>query len=159
MLRQLKSQKGMSLIEAMVALVVISVGLLGIAALQIVALQQNSSSQWHSQAVWFSYEMSDRIKANNLVFNAYKDVDTSGSYSQDCQAASCTANQMITADAQDWKQRVETLPGGRGLIESSANNELVIKVMWDDEGTGATGTDCSANKQTDLTCYTVTLLN
>jgi len=159
MLRQLTSQKGMSLIEAMVALVVISVGLLGIAALQIVALQQNSSSQWHSQAVWFSYEMSDRITANKSVFNDYDGIDTSGTYAQDCQAGPCTAAQMVTADAQDWKQRVETLPSGQGLIESSVNNELVIKVMWDDEGTGASGTDCTADKQTDLTCYTVTIIN
>lgn len=159
MLRQLTSQKGMSLIEAMVALVVISVGLLGIAALQIVALQQNSSSQWHSQAVWFSYEMSDRITANKSVFNDYDGIDTLESYAQDCQAGPCTANQMITADAQDWKRRIETLPSGQGLIESSANNELVIKVMWDDEGTGASGTECTDDKQTDLTCYTVTILN
>ena len=153
------NQNGMSLIEAMVALVVISVGLLGIAALQIVALQQNASSQWHSQAVWFSYEMTDRIMANNSVFNAYSGIDTLGSYAQDCQAATCTANQMITADAQDWQQRINNLPSGQGLIESNVNNELIIKVMWDDEGTGATGTNCSANKQNDLTCYTVTIID
>jgi len=159
MLKQIISQKGMSLIEAMVALVVISVGLLGIAALQIVALKQNSSSQWHSQAVWFSYEMSDRIMANKSVFNSYGGIDTSGAYVQDCQAGPCSAAQMITADAQDWKTRVETLPSGQGLIESSVNNELVIKVMWDDDGTGATGTSCTADKTTDLTCYTVTIIN
>ncbi|MBL7004168.1 MAG: type IV pilus modification protein PilV [Gammaproteobacteria bacterium] len=159
MLKNRATQTGMSLIEAMVALVVISVGLLGIAALQIIALQQNSSSQWHSQAVWYSYEITDRILANNAVFNSYDGVDTNNDYSQNCQVNLCSAAQMIVADATDWKDRISSLPAGRGMITSAGVDQLLITVMWDDDGTGATGTDCSGNTDTDLTCYSVTILN
>lgn len=152
-------QQGMSLIEAMVALLVISVGLLGIAALQIVALQQNSSSQWHSQAVWYSYEITDRILANSTVFDNYAGVDTDNEYSQDCQALSCSAAAMVNADAQDWAAAVTQLPNGRGMITQPAADSLTITVMWDDAGTGATGTNCSNNSDVDLTCYSVTIVN
>lgn len=158
MLSMNTKQSGMSLIEAMVALVVISVGLLGIAALQIVALQQGASSQWHSKAVWFSYEMTDRILANEVVFAGYAGVDTSNDYDQDCEGAACTPAQMRTADAADWKSRVSDLPSGRGIISTPAANQLLITVMWDDEGTGADGIECSGDTDTDLTCYSVTIV-
>ena len=32
---------------------------------------------------------------------------------------------------------------------------LLITVMWDDDGTGATGTNCGDNPEVDLTCYTL----
>jgi type IV pilus assembly protein PilV len=49
------------------------------------------------------------------------------------------------------------LPSGRGQVTGNANL-LIITVMWDDEGTGATGTGCGGNAQVDLTCYSVPLV-
>ncbi len=142
----------------MIALVIISVGLLGIAALQIVALQQSASSQWHSKAVWYSYEMSDRILANETQFANYSGIDTLNDYSQDCQSNACSTAGLRISDAADWKQRVSDLPSGQGIITSSAAAQLTVTVMWDDEGTGASGTGCSANHDVDLTCYSVTIV-
>lgn len=159
MLKITQKQLGMSLIEAMIALVIISVGLLGIAALQIVALQQNASSQWHSKAVWYSNEMTDRILANNTQFDNYAGIDTSQSYSQDCVSLSCSPAQMLIHDAEDWATRVADLPSGKGIITANAGASLTVVVMWDDDGTGATGEGCSGNAATDLTCYSVTILN
>ena len=62
----------------MVALLVISIGLLGIAALQITAMNQNPSSLNHSQAVWIAYNMSDRIRANLPEFANYDEVYQTG---------------------------------------------------------------------------------
>jgi len=150
-------QRGVSLIESMVALLVISIGLLGIASLQITAMQQNANALNHSQAVWAAYNMADRVRANASEFASYADIDTSNAYSQDCLGASCSNVQMVTADAADWSEAVQTLPAGRGLITGDAT-ELAITVLWDDEGTGATGTDCGNDPEVDLTCYTVTLV-
>lgn len=149
-------QTGMGMIESLVALVIISIGLLGIASLQITSLKQSSSAQWHSQAVWFSYEMTDRIAANRTAFVQYDGIDTDNAYSQDCQAAPCTDAQMVTADAQDWKALVGTLPLGRGFI-SSAGNTLTVSVMWDD---GASSTNCGPGVTTpnNRTCYSVTVV-
>jgi len=133
-------QQGLSLLEAMIALVIISVGLLGIAALQINALKQNNSAYWHSKAVWIAHDMAERMRANSSVTNDYVGIDTSNAYAH-----------------AEWKAMVETLPAGRGIIRSPVAGETEVAVMWDDEGTGATGTNCSNDPSVDLTCYTITL--
>jgi type IV pilus assembly protein PilV len=150
-------QTGVSLIESMIALLVISIGLLGIASMLVTAMKQNLVALNHSKSVWIGYSMADRVRANVSEFTNYADIDTSKSYSQDCMGASCSNAQMVTADAEEWTTQVQNLPAGRGLITGDAT-ELAITVMWDDEGTGATGTACGNDPAVDLTCYTVTLV-
>jgi type IV pilus assembly protein PilV len=150
-------QRGLTLIESMVALVVISIGLLGIAALQLTAMQMNSSALHQSKAVWAGYAMADRIRANNIRFADYSGIDTNDPYSQDCMSNPCNNDQMVTADAAEWTDYMRDLPSGRGQVTGNANL-LIVTVMWDDDGTGATGTDCSGNAQVDLTCYSVPLV-
>lgn len=154
MLNKTRNQQGLTLVEAMIALLVISIGLLGIASLQLTAMNQNASSLNNSQAVWYAYNMSDRIRANISEFVNYDGIDTSNAYSQDCMSAPCTTGQMVTSDASDWAAMVGNLPGGRGVIANDADG-LVITVMWDDDGTGATGTGCGPDTNVDLTCYTL----
>ena len=152
MLIRKSNQQGLTLVEAMIALLVISIGLLGIASLQLTAMSQNASSLNHSQAVWYAYNMSDRIRANITEFDNYDGIDTSNGYAQDCLSSACSTGEMLTADAADWAAMVANLPAGRGLITNNADG-LVVTVMWDDEGTGATGTGCGPDTNVDLTCY------
>lgn len=154
MLKTNRNQQGVTLVEAMIALLVISIGLLGIASLQLTAMNQNTSSLNHSQAVWYVYNMSDRIRANITEFANYDGIDTSNGYAQDCMTTACTTGQMVTADASDWATMVSNLPGGRGIVTNGADG-LLVTVMWDDEGTGATGTNCGPDPDVDLTCYTL----
>jgi len=153
MLTRKRIQQGVTLIEAMIALLVISVGLLGIASLQITAMSQNASSLNHSQAVWMAYTMSDRIRANSDQFNTYNGEDTAASTARDCVNFSCSAVDMVEADIADWKTMVENLPNGRGIIGSNADG-LLISVMWDDDGS-QTDLGCDPTDAADLTCYTL----
>jgi type IV pilus assembly protein PilV len=153
MLTRKRIQQGVTLIEAMIALLVISVGLLGIASLQITAMSQNASSLNHSQAVWMAYNMSDRIRANSGQFNTYNGEDTASSTPRDCESLSCSAVDMVEADIADWKAMVENLPNGRGIIGSNADG-LLISVMWDDDGS-QTDLGCDPTDAADLTCYTL----
>jgi type IV pilus assembly protein PilV len=155
MLIQRQCQRGLTLVEAMIALLVVSIGLLGIASLQITAMNQNASSLHHSQAVWYAYNMSDRIRANITLFANYDGINTgTNDYTQDCETSRCSAADMITADAADWETMISNLPGGVGVI-SNPGNELLVTVMWDDDGTGAGGTACGGDPDVDLTCYTL----
>jgi type IV pilus assembly protein PilV len=156
-LSHLKAQRGLSLIESLIALVIISVGLLGIAALQLNAVRQNSSAFWNTQAVVMAHNMADRIRANPVAVADYNGIDTNNDFEQDCTANACNADQMRLADATDWKRMLSTLPSGRGIVSNDIANQLDVTVMWDDEGTGATGTNCSNDPEVDLTCYTVTM--
>ena len=161
MLNQLTKQSGVTLLESMIALLVISIGLLGIAGLQINSLKQNSSALWHSQAVLAGQNMADRIRANQVETANYVDIDTNNSYSTNCMANACNSGDMLLADATDWAALLSTLPSGRGKVTSppgvGAPTQLDITVMWDDEGTGATGDSCSSDHTQDLTCYTITM--
>lgn len=150
-------QQGVSLIESMVALLVISIGLLGLAALQINSLRQNTSAYHQSQAVIIANNMADRVRANPNAFDDYIGVDTQNDYDQDCMEAECSTAQLSVADASDWKTMTSNLPSGRGIIRDN-EGDMDIVVMWDDEGTGASGTECSGDPETDLTCYTITMM-
>ncbi len=147
-------QSGMGLIEALIALVIISIGLLGIAALQITSLQQSSSANWHSQAVWYSYEMTDRINANRASLADYDGIDTAGSYTGSCSAG-CTPAQMVDADALEWKTLVSNLPQGRGFV-NQAGNLITVSVVWDD-GADATNCDNGEKNKDKMTCFAVTM--
>ena len=149
----LVKQSGITLIEALVSLLVISVGLLGIAALQLSSLQQTASAQWHSQAVWYGYEMIDRINANRDSFDDYIGVDTDDDNSQDCRSAECSPADMVTADAMEWGEMIESLPGGRGLITDAGADTLLVTIMWEDNSAESNCID----PVDDMTCYEVTI--
>jgi len=157
MLKISRRQQGVSLVESLIALVVISIGLLGIAALQITSMSESSSAANHSQAVWIAYNMSDRVRANDDQFANYAGIDTSTGYNQECMTLDCTNAQMLIADAADWANMIGALPAGRGIITDNAPDGLLISVMWDDAGTGANGTGCGPDPAVDLTCYTVVI--
>ncbi len=151
-------QRGVSLVESMIALLVISIGLLGIAALQITSMKQNNSALHHSQAVWIGSNMSERIRSNFGAFASYAGIDTNTSPTQDCLASTCTIQQLVDGDAADWAVEIQKLPAGRGTVTGVGANMLTIRVMWDDEGTGASGIACGPKPKVDLTCYTVALV-
>ena len=155
----IKQQAGLSLIESLIALVIISIGLLGIAALQLTSMQQSAGAHWHSQAVWYSYEMTDRISANKVNpanFILYDGIDTDNNYNMDCMTNACNPGQMVQADAADWSAMVSTLPNGRGVISSPNANTLQISVMWDDTSGISNCTNGEPATSTQ-SCYTVTI--
>ena len=149
-------QQGFGLIEALVALLVISVGLLGIAAMQITSLSQAASAQWLSQAAWYAYDMADRIHANRQVMLQYDDIDTNDAPTDaDCMANTCTPGQMVDADAADWAELVRTLPAGRGVINADGNS-LMLTVMWTDNS----GESNCVNGEPDaegMSCFSMTI--
>ena len=63
--RSKRAQEGMTLIEVLVALLILTVGLLGAAAIQLNALKYTDSSRMTSQASFIAYDMMDRIRANS----------------------------------------------------------------------------------------------
>ncbi|WP_274610364.1 type IV pilus modification protein PilV [Pseudomonas sp. TH31] len=63
--RRKGAQEGMTLIEVLVALLILTVGLLGAAAVQLNALKYTDSSRMTSQASFIAYDMMDRIRANS----------------------------------------------------------------------------------------------
>lgn len=116
------AEKGYTLIEVLVALLIVSLGLLGMAALQITALKQNQNAYVRSQAIISANDIMDRMRANTgAVTNgdyfsdssAYEDDDVDTS----CEASVCNSAAMATYDLNNWKYNLQLeMPSGGGCV-------------------------------------------
>ena len=157
-----QTQQGFTLVEILVAVVVLAIGLLGLAGLQANSLKFNKSAYQRSVASMLAYDMLDRIRANRdgLIAGNYNDHGPgSGNFPSDpgCITSGCSTTNVASYDVYEWGQQLGNLfPAGTGEIEGNgANSVFTITVMWDDERTGATGTDCGGDPEVDLTCFVV----
>ncbi len=138
-----KSKRGPTLIETLLALVALSLGLLGIAALQMTSMRNNRGAHQRAQAASLAYDIADRMRAN-------RDAAIAGNYT-------VALNQVVLGgalnelDIQNWKDSLAiTLPGGDGSISAPAagTNVVTITVRWTDTLEGETA---SAGVQTFTT--------
>jgi len=116
-------QRGFTMLEVLIAIMVISIGLLGLAALQMHSLRQGQSAYYRSVATQLAYDMSDRMRGNitGVLANAYNRTGIGTDYGTavvNCTTtAGCVAADLARNDAYEWQQLVQTLlPGGEGII-------------------------------------------
>lgn len=96
-------QLGMSLVEALVALVVLSVGMLGIAGLYVDTARANRTALLRSQAVSLANDMADRIRANPSAGIKYEGV---GALHNCVAGVQCTAQELAEDDVSRWRTAV-----------------------------------------------------
>lgn len=130
-----RTQRGFTLIEVLVTVVLISVGLLGVAALQLTTLRANQESYARSQAGVLAADILDRMRANPLAFRAGAyDVTWNGTKNTSPRAAD---------DLAVWQAAINsTLPGDatEAAGQIVRNGRIVtITIRWVEraEGTGA----------------------
>ncbi len=117
----------MTLIEVLVTLVIISVGLLGVAALQITTVRNNQDAYVRSQAAMLAGDMLDRMRANRT--------DTAGNSKADRYEVAIDDDPPDTPEGEQvasWRRVLDAqLPGGKGAIEYDASTNLVtITIQW-----------------------------
>ena len=150
----LRKETGFSMIEVLVTMVIMSIGLLGLASLQTNSLKYNNSSYFRSEATLLAYDIADKIGSNNVEAQktTFNSVDTSNSYTitDSCySSAGCTTAQMADSDIGKWKEQLEqVLPSGKGVI-SKSGDLFSINISW---------IDIAANDQTNDTSRTKTLI-
>lgn len=116
-----------------------SIGLLGMAALQLIGIQENSSAFRHSQATWFAYDMADRMRANQagIEGDEYDSIDTGTLPSSPpaCTTTTCTPAQIAVMDINQWGLQLQGLPGGFGTVTSDGGTpeRFLIQVRWQDD--------------------------
>jgi type IV pilus assembly protein PilV len=101
-------QRGFSLIEVLVAVLVMGIGVLGVSALQMVSMQNNRSALERAEAVHLAYDMMDRIRTNPLgtpLGAAYGGlrIGDGPPTAANCHSSVCTAAQMVAFDQASWK--------------------------------------------------------
>ncbi|MBU1395695.1 MAG: type IV pilus modification protein PilV [Gammaproteobacteria bacterium] len=130
-----KNQSGFTLLEVMVAIVVLSLGLLGLAGLQAATLRNNQIAYYRAIAVQQTFDMADRIRANQVgvAAGAYNALDASIPADPGCVASTCTAANMAVADHSQWNNNnARMLPGGSGTVASAAGGSFVITISWNE---------------------------
>ena len=132
-------QSGFSLIEAMVSLVVVSVGMIGIAALYGQGLGATRTALSRTQAVNLAADMADRIRSNRQGGASYggpganNNCDPGG-------GVNCTPAQMAAHDVWVWTNQVaQQLPNGAGVVQyaPTAPPTFTIQITWQETGLGA----------------------
>lgn len=128
-------QKGFTLLEVLVTMVIMAIGLLGLAALMASSLRNNHSAYQRTQAAFLAYDIIDRMRVNRVMA-----VNTSASinYNVAIGSASGSAN-LALADVNDWKTALaSTLPTGDGSVAVvPATGATTVIVQWNDSrGTG-----------------------
>jgi type IV pilus assembly protein PilV len=108
-----KKQRGISMVESLVALVVIGVGMLGIAGLYLSSLQSSRSAKLRSYAVELSGSIADKIRANRDAGAAYDTSKYGGDpKTKDCDTKTCVAADIAQDDLARWIKDVkDQLPG------------------------------------------------
>lgn len=136
------AQTGVTLLENMVALLVISVGLLGFAGMQAFTLQGGAGTTYRQMAMQQAQDMADRIRANPAAvylstngMNNYAGVipnATPTTPSPDCRVASCSAIQLAQYDIFQWHVANNSLlPGDH----NKAGGYIVSTPLLDPAGT------------------------
>jgi type IV pilus assembly protein PilV len=144
---------GFTLMEVMIAVLVLSLGLLGLAGLQATSLKANTSAAARGQATLLAYDIIDRMRANRDAALAGTYNNTAGTAptggASDCQAnsATCDADAIAAYDLNQWKcllgkwktnnvcsttLNIEKglLPDGDGSIVVNNGNEALVTITW-----------------------------
>lgn len=151
--------RGFSLIELLVAVLVMGIGVLGVTALQMVSLQNNRDALQRAEAVQLAYDMMDRIRANPEgapAGAAYGGLGIGDGppAAPDCLANNCSQAQIVAFDQASWKCALggfngeavcqdlrgsgalapedaqPGLPNGDGSVVVDAAGTIRVNVQW-----------------------------
>ena len=130
--------KGFTLVEVLVALVVMSVGMLGIAALYLEGLRAGRTALYRTTAVNLAADMADRIRANQNAGVAYAGTGPGADSACVNGPVDCTAAQLADDDWFSWSNQLDAqLPNGAsGEVEiaGAAPATYTITVAWPEIG-------------------------
>jgi type IV pilus assembly protein PilV len=121
---------GFTLIEVLVALIVLSIGLLGVAGMQITGLRANQSAGSRTQASYLADDIIDRMRANNTSAR-------NGDYNIATMGGTVTGTTTAALDVQAWVAELLSLPSGQGQIQvNAATNIATVTIQWVDSRGG-----------------------
>jgi type IV pilus assembly protein PilV len=99
---QMRRSRGFSMIELLVAVLVVGIGVLGATGLQMISLQHNRGAVLRSEAVQLAYDIMDRIRANPKG-NYGIALGAGPTAAPDCLGGVCSDAQMVSFDQASWK--------------------------------------------------------
>jgi len=146
--RSRQTQSGFSMIEVLIAIVILAIGLLGFALLQTLNLRYTQGANARTQATNLGYTMLDQMRANRLAAAQY----TSASFNADslgdssCDAPSSSAS-VVARGIGEWKCQVYRSlgPSTAATVTYSAAGIAGVRLSWDERGSRVTGATTDAS--------------
>lgn len=125
-------QQGLSLLEVLISVLILTLGLLGVAALQTQALRTSADAQYFQQATQLANDYLERIRANS---------NNVGQYAVAQTKPNCTAPNLTGSAAEQdktlWLQQIAcSLPDGTALVVIN-NQQIRISISWFDRAANA----------------------
>jgi type IV pilus assembly protein PilV len=150
-------QQGASLIEVLVAVLILALGVLAMAGVLAISNRFGKTSEMRSASTLLAADMADRMRANLAGLSSYALMPTAlnasaGSASTCTTPGACTAAEMAAVDLAEWNATLyNTLPSGTGFVRvSDATNRMVdLWVIWVEPT--ALDTGFAANSRTNDT--------
>ncbi len=162
MMKTIYKQKGIGLVEVLVALIVLALGVLGYAALQYKAVEANSESGSRIIAVNLARDLTERMRANPAAFATYKtrmgSAESQKTYSTNCFSNFCSATQFAEFDVAQVVLNAERFAMTMNIMkcQGNNNNRQCIYVAWGDtsatDGTNAGDCTNATSYRSDSTC-------
>lgn len=138
-------QRGATLIEVMVSMLIVAFGVLAMIALQTNAIKFTKTSEYRSIATLLANDLADRMRVNpdgvikagytlsDQTYAAPKETPTR----TECAApTNCTDLELAARDLGEWRRALFfSLPGGNGFVRPTADNSAAdIWIAWLDPG-------------------------
>lgn len=124
--RSLAKMRGVGLIEVLVAVLVLAIGLLGVAAMQATALRNSQSSLERSQGVVHVYTILDAMRAN-------PDAARTGGYNMGMTCTAPSTSSLVTSDQHEWIDAVQQNLGATACGQVNCVGAVcTITIRWDD---------------------------
>lgn len=125
------SQSGVTLLESIIALLLIGIGLLGVASMQVTGVKATYNSDWRGRAGHLAQDLTDRMRANI-------DIARQGGYAD----SPATSNTISTADRTTWSALVANdLPNGIATVTCAGScgfgDLYTINITWDEDRDGS----------------------
>lgn len=131
-------QRGATLIEVLVSVLVLSVGLLGLAATQMMSLKNGNGAHHRYLAALAAQEIIERMRANpsGVELGSYDgEVDGTGDSNNDCKTP-CTVSELAERDLYEWGLLLKSnLPSSVGKITRNGS-EITVEIKWKEQHTG-----------------------
>jgi type IV pilus assembly protein PilV len=150
-------QCGFSLIEVVVTLVILAIGLLGVAGMQARLQQSEMEAYQRSQALLLLDDMANRLAANRNAAASYVAATAAAAAGSTCPTSVAT---QLERDASEWcnalqgageisgSSKVGAMLGGRGCVQDLGSGEFLLTVAWQGMGpleAPPAGVTCGAN--------------
>jgi type IV pilus assembly protein PilV len=127
---------GFTMVEVLVALVVLSVGMLGISGLYVISMRSGTSAIYQTQATALANDLAERIRANRTAPISYRGAAANNNCVNG--GVNCTPQQLAADDLFVWNlQVINALPAGSWTVTGSgatAPFNYVITVNWSEPG-------------------------